>query len=312
MKPPDHRNRESPPTPVDVVSFGMLCSCYLLVVDAPPVHNAGVKIKEAVESYGDDAAVVASLLADWGVSAGFIGTTLGDDDAGRKVAQQISESDVQAEIRVSKGISTELEVSIVDPGGARTYLQQRNPRVLQSLAGVDLAMLRQARVLYVDWYDGDYILRPMRQARQLGLAVYLNLESRFRDAPLLERLAPYATLCQVSTDEPGARGSPEEIARILLEAGIETAIVTGGSRGCLVARSGETVQVSPPNMNIVDGHGAGAVFAAAFIYAGLRGWPLDKIARFATAAASLKCTVVGYAAFPIKEVLDLAARLVVC
>ena len=311
MKPEDRTTPSMPGKPVDVVCFGMHSYCHTFVVDAPPIYNAGVRIKELVDAYGDDAAIAAALLVQWGVSSGFIGTTLGDDEAGRKLAREYWGTGVQGQVRVSPNVPTEIEVSIADPSGARTYMQQRNPDVLATLADADLSMLKGAQYLYVDWYDGDYILRPMRQARELGLSVYLNLESRYHDAALVKHLTPHANICQVSMDEPGAEGNPAEIAERLLDAGIETAIVTGGTRGCLVARKGETVQASPPELEIVDGSGAGAVFSAAFLYAVLQGWSLGDIARFASAAASIKCTAVGYVAFPISEIRSLAARMLV-
>ena len=300
-----------PPTPksVDVVCFGMLCYCHLLVVDSPLVRNGGVRIRESVDSFGDDAAIVAALLAQWEVPTTFIGTAIGDDEPGRKLTQKLRGTGMQGKFRVSKKFPTDLEVSIVDPGGARTYLQQRNPEVLATLARADLSMLGNAHFLYVDWYDGDYILRPMRRAQKLGLTVYLNLESRYHDTALLRRLAPYTTVCQVSTDEPGDQATPDHIAEILLESGINTVVITGGQQGCLVANPAERVSVSPPHLEVVDGYGAGAAFAAAFILGSLRGWPLEKRARFATAAASLKCSVVGNVAFPISDIAKLADQL---
>ena len=295
--------------PVDVVCFGMLTRCQLLVVDAPPVHNGGARIKEAVETYGDDAAIVASLLHQWGVAGGIICTALGDDEAGRGLARQFRDRGVAGEIRLSKQLKTQLEVTIVDPSGGRTYFQQRSPEVLETLGTADLSLLDGARMLYVDWYDGDYILRPMEEASRQGIAVYVNLESRYSDKELLDRLAPRSTICQVSTDEPDAERDPEEVAEMMLSAGAETAIVTAGSRGCLVARGSERIWVKSPELAVVDGNGAGAAFAAGFIFGYLQGWPLEECARFSTAEASLKCGVVGYVAFPASEVWRLANSL---
>ncbi len=299
----------SPPGPVEVVCFGMLCYCHLLVVDAPLVRNGGTRIKQSVESFGDDAAIVASLLAQWEVPAGFISTALGDDESGRRLAQRLRATGMHGEFRFSKRFSTDLEVSIVDPGGARTYLQERNPEVLATLAHADLAMLDDAKFLYIDWYDGDYILGAMRRAHNLGLTVYLNIESRYNDLALLGRLAPYATVCQVSTDEPGDQEAPDRIIDLLLESGIHTVVITGGRRNCLVVNTAERVSVKPPRLSVVDGYGAGAAFSAAFILGSLRGWALEKRTRFAIAAASLKCSVAGNVAFPIPEIEALADRL---
>jgi len=72
---------------VDLVCFGMLCQGYLLVVESPPVHNGGTVIREVREYFGDDATIIAMLLHGWGVSSGMVGTAVGDDDSGRKIAR---------------------------------------------------------------------------------------------------------------------------------------------------------------------------------------------------------------------------------
>jgi sugar/nucleoside kinase (ribokinase family) len=59
----------------------------------------------------------------------------------------------------------------------------------------------------------------------------------------------------------------------------------------------------------VDGCGAGATFSAGFIYGYLMGWNLERSARFATAAASLKVTRPGLQMFPIIEINAMAAQL---
>jgi sugar/nucleoside kinase (ribokinase family) len=60
---------------------------------------------------------------------------------------------------------------------------------------------------------------------------------------------------------------------------------------------------------VVDGCGAGAAFAAGFIYAHLRGWDLERAVRFAIAAGSFKCTRAGLASLPLHAVTRLAQTL---
>ena len=56
--------------------------------------------------------------------------------------------------------------------------------------------------------------------------------------------------------------------------------------------------ITPPDVGVVDGYAAGATFSAGSACGLLRGWGLEESARFATAAASLKCGVVGSCALP--------------
>ncbi len=296
---------------VEVVCFGMLTPAVVLVVDELPAHNTGALIKQMREFISDDAAIVATVLRGWDVRCGLIGTALGDDPRGREVAQQLRALGIQGEVRLSPHIETPFEVNVSDRFGARTYFWKRDPEVLATLDTADLSMLRGARWLYVDWYDGDHILRPMDEARRLGVSVFLNLEHGHEDAALLERYARRATICQAVTDAAQRGGDPLAVAHKLLDAGVETVLVTLAGDGALAVGDGQALRVRAPRVAVVDGCGAGATFSAGVIYGRLRGWDLARTLRFATAAASLKCTVVGPWAAPLEAIQRLAGEVVV-
>ena len=76
-----------------------------------------------------------------------------------------------------------------------------------------------------------------------------------------------------------------------------------------MANGNEIVRVIAPHVKAVDACGAGATFSAGFIYGYLKGWNLEKSARFATAAASLKVTHAGLQMFPLEQIQELADRL---
>ncbi len=289
--------------------FGVLSYLQLMVVDQTPVHNAGTPIRQLIDSYGDDAAIVAGMLHQWGQDTKLIPSAVGDDELGRKVAETVARLGVPVQVEVNPDVATVAELSIADPSGARTYFYQRTPELLATLDAANLAPLESAAYLYVDWYDGDHILRPMRAASELGIPVLVNLEDQSANAGLLASLAPYTTACQVSVDNADSENDLESIAGGLLEAGMGTVLITGGSRGCLVADLAQRVRVSAPAVKVVDGNGAGSCFSAAFIYANLQGWNLEQCARFATAQSSLKCGVPGYQVATITEGERLAATL---
>lgn len=294
---------------IEVVCFGMITPCIVLTVEQFPEHNTGALIKDWGEFIYDDAAIIACLLPEWEVKSGLIGTALGDDARGREVDARLRQLGVLGERRLLPELETPLEVDISDPSGARTYFWRRERELLDTLDSADLSLLEGARMLYVDWYDGDHILRAMDEAHRLGIPVFLNLEHGHQDPEMLERYARKATICQVVTDEAQRRGDPMEVAKKLLGAGVGTALVTLGGDGCLVAGDDEMLRVLPPRVSVVDGAAAGATFSAGIIYAYLRGWDLELSVRFATAAASLKCTVVGPRAFPIQEIESLARAI---
>jgi 5-dehydro-2-deoxygluconokinase len=297
------------PRPVEVVGFGMITSCIVVAVEQFPQHNTGALITGWGEFIYDDAAIVACLLRGWQIPSGLIGTALGDDQRGREVVRRLREVGVQCDIRLVPDLETPLEIDVSDPSGARTYFWRREREILDTLDSADLSLLEGARMLYVDWYDGDHILRAMDEADRLGVPVFLNLEHGHQVPEMLDRYARRATICQAVTDAAQRRRDPRKVAEKLLEAGVGTGLVTLGGDGCLVAGDDEMLRVRPPRVSVVDGAAAGATFSAGFIYGYLRGWDLEQSVRFATAAASLKCKVVGPRAFPIQEIESLAREI---
>jgi len=294
------------------VGFGMLTPVAILVVEQLPEHNTGALVKEVSEFIFDDAAIVACLLRQWGLPTAMIGTALGDDSRGHQLAQQLKEWGVQGEVRFSKDIKTPWEVDVSDETGARTYFWQRPAQVLDTLDTADLSILQESHILYVDWYDGDHILRAMDDAIHLKVPVFLNFEYGHVKPELLKNYAGRATICQAITDAAQCGDiSPHEVALRLLRNGVHTALITMADEGCLAVSDNLALRIYAPSVRAVDGCGAGATFSAGYIYGYLNDWDLEQSVRFATAAASLKVTRPGLQMFPFNEIMELASQLTV-
>ena len=293
----------------DVVCFGFLTYCLLLMVEHLPPNNGGARILDSVDTVGDDAAIVASILARWGIPTTLISSPVGNDHHGESVLKHLGSSGVDVRQRVIEGLTTPLEIGIVDAGGGRTYFQQRDHSALAALTAPSLAQLSGAGLLYVDWYDGPAVPAAMEAAFSQGVPVFLNLESQYDKDSALLGLLRHTSICQVSMDEPGAAGSPADVARSLINRGAVTVLVTLGADGCVVAQGQQAYFVKPPMVRVVDCYGAGAAFSAGIIYGFRAGWSLEASARFATAYAGLKCEVKGIAGLSISEVQEAAATV---
>ncbi len=293
------------------VGFGMLTPVYIMALDKLPKKNTGAIVNEVSEFIYDDAAIIACVLRQWGVPTGMIGTAVGDDLLGHEVARQLDEMGVQGKVRFTKEYRTPLEVNVSDKTGARTYFWQRSPEILKTLDTADLSMIKKAKLLYVDWYDGDHILRAMREAGDHDIPVFLNLEHGHKDGKLLANYAGRVTICQVVTDaaQIGGRNAMLNVARKLFKSGIKTALITMAKQGCLAVQGDLIVRVHAPRVKAVDGSGAGATFSAGYIYGYLNEWSLEECVRFAVAAASLKVTHSGLKMFPVDQIKDLATSL---
>ena len=292
-----------------VVCFGMITPARVLVVDELPDWNSGALWTDGAEFVSDDAAIVAGLLAGWGIDAELVGSALGDDHAGRRTLDMLRTMGVRGRFDLRQDLETPFEVNISDSRGGRTYYWNRRPELLKTLDDADLSSLRGASMLYVDWYDSPHIERAMRCAKGLGVPVFLNIEHGHQDPDTLMSLAPYATICQAVTDASQLGGDAERVAKLLVENGVSTALVTLAAGGAMGMKDGRIIHVQAPTQDVIDTCGAGATFSAAYITSWLNGSDFERSLRFAVAAASLKCTVVGPEAFPHSEVNRLADAL---
>ena len=111
----------------DVVCFGFLTYCLLMLVDDLPPKNGGALVVGSVETVGDDAAIVACILSGWGVPTRLVSTPVGADHYGGIVLEHLKSWGVDTAERVSQGLATPLEVGILDATGGRTYFQRREP-----------------------------------------------------------------------------------------------------------------------------------------------------------------------------------------
>ena len=305
----DPIHNSAPPPKGHVICCGFLTYCMLIVVEEFPVQNGGATIQNVVDSLGDDAAIVAVTLGRWQVPSTLVSSPISNDFYGSKVLEQLSASGISFDQKTNQEATTPLEVGVVDGTGSRTYFQERDPRILALLAVPSHSQMAEASMLYVDWYDGPRVLDAMERAQAHGVLVFLNLESKYSDRSKLSDLLRFVDVCQVSVDEPQASGNPPDIARDLLAAGVGTVLVTLGAKGCLVAQNSQAFRISPPQVKVIDGYGAGAAFSAGAIYGILAGWSLEQTGRFASACSGIKCGVAGNAVLPIDMVLKTAALL---
>ena len=297
-----------------VVCVGMITPARVLIVDSLPAWNTGAVWREGAEFVSDDAAIVAGLLAGWGVPVELAGTALGDDDDGRRTVAALRDMGVSGKFVLRADVETPFEVNVSDSKGGRTYLWRRDARVLATLEDADLSSVPTAKLVYADWYDAPSNLRALRAAADCGVPVMLNLEHAHADPEAMNVLMPALpseSIVQAVTDAAQVGGDALGAADFLTRNGASVALLTLAAGGALALRRGDesALRVAAPNMEVVDVCGAGATFSAGFISARLNGEGLERSLRFAIAAASLKCTRVGPIGFPQGRIWDLAESL---
>jgi sugar/nucleoside kinase (ribokinase family) len=86
---------------------------------------------------------------------------------------------------------------------------------------------------------------------------------------------------------------PERACELMQEMGPGVVVATLGERGCVYADESGPHAVPAFTVDVVDTTGAGDCFHGAFCVGVVRGWGLDRIVEFASAAAAIKCRKLG-------------------
>ena len=283
-------------SPKSVVCFGYVSPGLVFAVEKYPEANSGAYVSAKHPFIGADCAMAARTLARWGVQAHLIANALGDDIVGQRAMEQLTGEGVQAHFALRRDVRTPEEVDVIDQAGTRTFFVDTTT-VWDTLAEADLSPIKNASLLYVDWYVGQPAREAVAVARAHNVPVYLNVEYSLRNPDKYFDLVSQATYVQSaindSTSQTGQTDNPRGLADALCAAGARIAFVTRGKFGALAVQGETAVSVPAMDIEVTDAQGAGATFSAAAMYGLLQGWPLERLARFATRAASLKCQKFG-------------------
>ena len=183
------------------------------------------------------------------------------------------------------------------------YRQPKAPDLEIDAHELDLDAIHGARIF---WITGTGLSEePSRTATLAALAhraksgtTVFDLDWRpmfWKDPsaarPFYEEALRHTTVAVGNLDEvevaTGVR-EPHAAARALLDAGVELAVVKQGPKGVLaVNRDGESAEVPPLPVNVLNGLGAGDAFGGSLCHGLLAGWDLEKIMRHANAAGAI-------------------------
>jgi 5-dehydro-2-deoxygluconokinase len=183
------------------------------------------------------------------------------------------------------------------------YRQSKAPDLDIHAHELDLDAIRAARVF---WVTGTGLceepshtatLAALAHRAKTGTTVF-DLDWRpmfWRDPdaarPFYAEALRHTTVAVGNVDEveiaTGER-DPHAAARALLDAGVELAVVKQGPKGVLaVSSTGESAEVPPLPVKVLNGLGAGDAFGGSLCHGLLAGWDLERIMRYGNAAGAI-------------------------
>lgn len=277
----------------DVVGIDMPCVDFAVNVDHFPEPNGGERIRELSWQGGGKVAtgmVAAARLGAKGAMLGAVGTdsygTFCDKDF---IRHGIDTSHLLKREGKTTGMSVVLS-NRETMGRAIIYNVGTAERMTREELPVDY--LQNARYLHLAMLD-DVTVEAARIARQAGVKIFLDADMYSEE---LEEFIPMVDVFVASEFVYSAMFDDQNYeanCRKMMERGPQIVVFTFGEKGCVGLSEEGYFELPAYHVEVVDTVGAGDVYHGAFVAGLLKGWPVKKIAQFASAVSAIKCTRIG-------------------
>ena len=239
--------------------------------------------------FGGMAATAAAAAAALGGEVEFWGR-VGDDDIGVEAIAALKSRGVEPRIQVIADARSAVSAVIVDDAGERMLAVYPGQMDITP-DWLPLERLRGVQAVHADfrWIEGAQAL--YLAAEKIGCPRVLDADAG--NVQALEILIPLANHIIFSERGLDAFSNDKSVEQALLDVAAERDVVVGvtlGERGSLFVHRAQMHSFAAPKVTAFDTNGAGDVFHGAYALALAREKPWLEAVRYATAAASLKCT----------------------
>jgi sugar/nucleoside kinase (ribokinase family) len=281
---------------VDILGLGAVTTDQLLYVASFPGPDAKSPVLRTETQCGGLTATALVAAARLGARCAYAGQ-LGPDDASRFVRETFVREGVDVQHVVDNADARAIRSVIVvgmDNGSRNIF--PYIPGQTGAHATLPAAdVVRSARVLLVDHFGVEGMLRAVKLAREAGRAVVSDIERI--ETPAVHTLLGYVDHVVMSAESAlplTGSGDAASAARALWQPGRAAVVITSGAQGAYFTDDGTTVLHQPAYaVNVVDTTGCGDVFHGAYCALLAEKHPLAERVRLASAAAALKATQPG-------------------
>ncbi len=278
----------------------------MALVDEQQAEGLYASVGPGLETSGGSAANTLAGIAQLGGRAGFIGRVR-DDQLGVIFAHDIRSVGARFETpAATAGPSTARCLILVTPDAQRTMCTYLGASVGLDPADLDLELVAQAKVLYLEGYlwDSDdakkAFIAAAEVARAHGGEVALSLSDAFcverhRDS-FLELVDGHVDILFANEMEITAlyRANSFEEAAEQVRGRCRIAALTRSALGSVVLSGDQTLAVEPFTLGpLLDTTGAGDLYAAGFLHAYTQGQDLEACGRLGSLCAGQVVTQLG-------------------
>ena len=278
----------------------------MALVDEQQAERLYGSVGPGLETSGGSAANTLAGIAQLGGRAGFIGRVR-DDQLGGIFAHDIRSVGARFDTpAATSGPSTARCLILVTPDAQRTMCTYLGASVGLHPGDLDLAMVAEAKVLYLEGYlwDSDEakqaFIAAAEVARAHGGEVALSLSDAFcverhRDS-FLELVDGHVDILFANEMEITAlyKANSFEEAADAVRGRCRIAALTRSEQGSVILSGDQTITVEPFKLGpLVDTTGAGDLYAAGFLHAYTQGESLEACGRLGSLCAGAVVTQLG-------------------
>ncbi|WP_216922362.1 adenosine kinase [Synechococcus sp. CCAP 1479/9] len=278
----------------------------MALVDEAQAERLYASVGAGLETSGGSAANTLAGIAQLGGQAGFIGRVR-DDQLGAIFAHDIRAVGASFETPpAASGPSTARCLILVTPDAQRTMCTYLGASVGLDPADLDLEMVRQAKVLYLEGYlwDSEEAKRAFIAAAEVmrasGGEVALSLSDAFcverHRESFLELVDGHVDVLFANEMEITALYGADsfEAAADQVRGRCKVAALTRSEQGSVLLSGETTLAIEPFHLGpLVDTTGAGDLYAAGFLYGHTRGESLERCGRLGSLCAGQVVTQLG-------------------
>jgi len=278
---------------VDVVGVGLNATDTLISLSSFPERGSKVEYsRRAVQPGGQVASTIVACQA-WALRTRYVGK-FGDDSAAKLHRDAFARVGAEAQMITVPGEQSLHNVILVDEGGDRTVICQRNQRMVLHPEELRREWIVNARALHVDGCDTLAATTAASWASAAGIPVTADLDEIY---PGVDDLIPYVDYLLVNCDFSCRIMNEKNVERALRKMqtryGCRLTAATLGEDGVLAWNGKNLVHRAAYRVPVVDTTGAGDIFRAGFLYGLMHDWSLERQLDFSCAAAAMNCMAAG-------------------